>query len=83
MPVDSRRQFLEKMTGLAGTLALPTQTVLGANDRIRIGVIGCGARGGELMLQARRCPGAEIAACADIYTRRLEEVRRILPTAGE
>jgi predicted dehydrogenase len=80
--VDSRRQFLEKMTGLAGTLALPTQTVLGANDRIHLGVIGCGARGSELILQARRCPGTEIVACADIYTRRLEDARRILPSAA-
>ena len=69
------------MTGLAGTLALPTQTALGANDRIQLGVIGCGARGGELILQTQRCPGAEIVACADIYTRRLEDVRRILPSA--
>ena len=80
--MDSRRQFLEKMTGLAGTLALPSQRVAGAGERLRLGVIGCGARGNELVLQAQRCPNTEMAAFADIYTRRLEDAQRAIPTAA-
>jgi len=80
--MDSRRQFLEKMTGLAGSLTLPAQSALGANDRLRLGFIGCGMRGSELIQQALRCPGVEIAGCADIYRRRLEDARRIAPSAG-
>ena len=41
--MQSRRNFIGKVaTGLAGTLA--ASNVLGANDRIRLGVIGMGAR---------------------------------------
>ncbi|MGA3023432.1 MAG: Gfo/Idh/MocA family oxidoreductase [Bryobacteraceae bacterium] len=80
--MDSRRQFLEKMTGLAGTLALPAQRVAGASERLRLGVIGCGARGSELVLQALRCPNTEVTAFADIYTRRLEDARRMAPAAA-
>jgi len=42
--MQSRRVFMSKVaTGLAGTLA--ASNVLGANDRIRLGIIGPGARG--------------------------------------
>jgi hypothetical protein len=41
--IDSRRKFIGTMaTGLATTLASP-KGVLGANDRIRMGIIGAGA----------------------------------------
>ncbi len=78
--MDSRRQFLGAVTGLAGTLALPKR-VLGANDRIRLGIIGAGDRGSELMRLALECPGAEFAGVADIYTRRLEAAQRLAPQA--
>ena len=77
--MDSRRQFLGKMTGFAGSLALPSQRAAGANERLRVGVIGCGARGNELILQAMRCPNVELTAVADVYGRRLEDTERIVP----
>src|SRR5262245_34233769 len=41
-PMQSRRNFIGKVaTGLAGTLA--ASNVLGANDHVRVGLIGCGA----------------------------------------
>src|SRR5207237_93893 len=46
--MQSRRNFIGKVaTGLAGTLA--TSNVLGANDRIRLGIIGPGDRGTEIL----------------------------------
>jgi predicted dehydrogenase len=66
-------------TGLASTLA--SQRVLGANDRIRIGVIGAGARGSELIHWALACPNVEIAGAADVYTKRLEDARGLVPSA--
>lgn len=80
--MDSRRKFIGTMaTGLATTLASP-KGVLGANDRIRIGVIGIGARGTELIRQATSFPEVECAAFADVYTRRLEEAKRLAPNAA-
>jgi predicted dehydrogenase len=78
--MDSRRSFIGSVaTGLASSLA--PSTVLGANDRIRIGIIGPGARGMELVREAIGCPNTEFVAFADIYTRRLEEAAKLAPGA--
>jgi len=55
--------------------------VLGANDRIRFGVIGCGDRGQEDLRAALTCANVECVALADVYTRRLEECQAIAPQA--
>jgi predicted dehydrogenase len=79
--MDSRRKFIGRMaTGLAGSLAVPA-AVLGANDRIRVGVIGPGDRGAQLTRQAMACPNTEVVAFADVYTRRLESARQLAPEA--
>ena len=78
--MHSRRRFISQVaTGIAGTLA--GSSVLGANDRIRVGLIGAGDRGMQLVREALTCPNAEVAAFADIYTRRLEDTKKIVPTA--
>jgi len=78
--MQSRRNFIGKVaTGLAGTLA--ASNVLGANERIRIGIIGPGARGSEILRQALACANTECIGAADVYTRRLEAVRQIAPNA--
>lgn len=76
--MQSRRNFIGKVaTGLAGTWA--ASNVLGANDRIRIGIIGPGARGSEILRQALACNNVECIGAADVYTRRLEEAKQIAP----
>jgi predicted dehydrogenase len=79
--MDSRRRFIGKVaTGLAGTLAAPA-SALGANERTRLGVIGFGDRGVQLSREAMACPNTELAAFADVYTRRLEDARKLAPEA--
>jgi predicted dehydrogenase len=78
--MDSRRKFIGTMaTGLATTLA--SQTVLGANDRVRVGIVGAGARGVELLRWASACPNVEIAAIADVYTKNLDYAQTLAPGA--
>jgi predicted dehydrogenase len=78
--MQSRRNFIGHVaTGLAGTLA--ASNVLGANDRIRIGIIGPGARGSQILSEALSVPNVECVGAADVYTRRLEEVRKLAPNA--
>ncbi len=80
--MDSRRKFIGTMaTGLASTLA-SSNGVLGANDRVRLGVIGVGDRGADLVHWALNCPNVDVAAFADIYTRRLNDAQRLVPTAA-
>src|SRR5262249_11483668 len=81
--MDSRRNFIGKVaSGLAGTLAAGPARVLGANDRVRIGVIGAGDRGMELVNQVRACSNTEIGAFADIYPRLLERARGVVPESA-
>jgi predicted dehydrogenase len=77
---DSRRRFIGTVAGGLAAAASPGR-VLGANERIRLGVIGPGARGMELVQDALACAHTEVAAFADVYTRRLEEARRVVPSA--
>jgi len=78
--MQSRRNFIGNVaTGLAGTLA--ATNVLGANDRIRIGIIGAGARGTEILQTALTCENVECIGAADVYTRRLDDVKAIAPSA--
>ncbi len=81
--MSNRRVFLGELLGGTAAAALGAQAparVLGANDRIRIGLIGGGARGKEIFRAALGCPNIEGAAVADVYTRRLDEVKAIVPT---
>jgi predicted dehydrogenase len=78
--MQSRRIFIGSVaTGLAGTLA--SSGVLGANDRVRIGIVGAGARGSEILRQAIDCGNVECVGAADVYTRRLEEAKTVAPAA--
>ncbi len=81
--MDSRRNFLGKVaSGLAGTLAAVPAKVLGANERIRVGIIGFGDRGVELLNHVRACPNAETAAISDIFTGQLEKAQKLAPDAA-
>jgi predicted dehydrogenase len=77
--MDSRRHFLEKVSGLAGTLAVVPGHVLGANEHVRVGIVGVGERGVELIHQVRACGNAEVVAVADIYTKNLDRAANLLP----
>ncbi|BDC49989.1 hypothetical protein F183_A23050 [Bryobacterales bacterium F-183] len=78
--MDTRRNFLGKVTGIASAVSAAAPAV-GANDKIRMGIIGIGDRGTELVHQAMSIPGVEMVGFADVYTRRLEAAKRIAPNA--
>jgi len=52
-------------SGLAGAIAGPS--VLAANGRIRLGIIGPGDRGTQSVREPLACPNTELAGVADIY----------------
>jgi len=83
--MPTRREFVESVLAGAATLAvagpLASSRVLGANDRIRVGLIGAGGRGQEIFKTALKCPNTEAAAVADVYIRRLDEVKALAPQA--
>jgi predicted dehydrogenase len=82
--MTSRRKFIGKVSaGVAGTIATmaPGSKILGANERLRLGIIGAGSRGQEIMKQAVAAPNTDFVAVADIYSRRHEECRAFVPNA--
>jgi predicted dehydrogenase len=83
--MSTRRNFMGQVLGGAGTLAayslFPAARVLGANDRVRFALIGAGGRGQEIFRAAVGCKNVEAVAIADLYTRRLDEAKRIAPAA--
>ena len=80
MPYNTRRDFVKQAAlGSVVLLAMPTSRVLGANDRVRLGMIGVGGRGQELVKQVLSVPNAQLVATADIYSRRRDEARQMAP----
>jgi len=78
--IIERREFLKRAAaGAALGLAYPSARVLGANDRVRLGIIGPGARGQELMKEFLKVPNVEFVAVADVFTRRHEEAKQMAP----
>ena len=65
----SRRTFLQSAGALA---AMPAAAQRSANDRIQVGVIGCGARSQELMRHLMTAGGAEITTVVDAYQGRMD-----------
>src|SRR5215469_920398 len=75
-----RREFLGKAAlGTAAALMYPGANVLGSNERVRLGMIGVGGRGTELLKQVLNVPNAQLVAVADVYTRRLEQAAQAAP----
>lgn len=74
-----RRDFIKQASTTAAAAAFSAASyskVLGANDRVRLGIIGPGDRGQQLLKEFQQAPNAELVAAADVYTRRLEEVKK-------
>ena len=61
----------------ASLAAASAMRVMGANDRIRMGVVGAGARGSYLIDQANPVGGIEWVAVSDAWDQRREESRTI------
>lgn len=84
----SRRTFVKTSTLAAGALALPAASysaIVGANDRIRFGVIGCGGMGtGHLHSLMKRSEedNLKVIAVSDVYQRRLSQAKSICQGIG-
>jgi len=68
----SRRSFLAS-TVAASVTAASALRVLGANDRIRLGIIGTGSRGTYLMKRANEIGGIEWVAVCDCWDVRRDQ----------
>lgn len=75
-----RRDFLQ--AGAAATLLAP-QRILGANDRVRVALIGAGGRGRSVTRHVSRTPNVEVVAVSDVYVPRREQAAQELGAAAK
>src|SRR5438105_8242677 len=77
---NTRRDFLKQAAlGTAACLVYPTARALGANDRVRVGMIGVGNRGQDLLKEIMAVPNTQLVAIADVYSRRHDEAKKMAP----
>jgi predicted dehydrogenase len=67
---SSRRTFLG-----AAAISVAARPILGANQRVRVGLIGCGGRGRYVANFMRQAPDVEFVAAADVYLPNAERAR--------
>ena len=63
----TRREFTRTLAAVSTTAALSSFRVLGANDRVRLGFIGVGNRGDQVLDGFLKQSDAEVVAVCDIY----------------
>lgn len=68
----TRRNFMMSAASAAAAIR-----IVGANDRIRLGIIGPGGRGQSLMRGVNEAGGAEWVAVADVYGARMGEAEKV------
>lgn len=77
----SRRSLLRQAAFTAASFtAASYQKVLGANDRVRMGLIGAGSRGTGVMTNFQKA-GAEVVAVCDVYAAQVDQAQQKAPGA--
>jgi predicted dehydrogenase len=78
----ARREFLSASAGVAATglasLAVKAKGTTAINERVRLGFIGCGRRGRQLMPVFRRFGDVDIAAICDVNGKNMDEAYEVL-----
>jgi len=78
----TRRTFLAATPALVLGTRLAASGAQGANDRVRIGVIGTGGRARGLMTLLKKLPGNDMVAVCDVYEPRLLQAAEIAGTTA-
>ncbi len=80
----SRRTFVRSTVGAATALAAarPGRGSLGANDRIRVGVIGTGGRGNAHIISLRERKDVELVAICDVDDAQLDRASKNADEGG-
>src|SRR4051794_11169034 len=85
----SRRGFMQRsLAGLVGSglplwyahevfgAAAEARKAVGANDKIVMGLIGCGGQGRHIMGNAKKQKGVEFVAVCDVDSKRADDAAR-------
>jgi predicted dehydrogenase len=75
--MKSRRSFLTHLAASSAAMAASSVRGRAQAAAVRVGIIGPGDRGKALVREVLAAQGAQLVAAADVYLRRLREVREI------
>src|SRR5262245_1339592 len=67
-----RRDFVKQSIATVGIAAASSANIIGANDRIRVGVIGPGRQGRGVMKTFMKNQDAQIVALCDVFQPHLD-----------
>src|SRR5262245_5210396 len=67
--------------GAAALTAASYSRILGANDRVRLGLIGSGDRGRHVMSQFQATKQVDVVAVCDIYGQQVDQAQQRAPGA--
>jgi predicted dehydrogenase len=76
-----RRDFVKTVAAATAATALSSTRVLGANERIRLGLIGCGSRGVGDMNNFIKLDAVDVVALNDVYAPMMERAKKTAPAA--
>jgi predicted dehydrogenase len=79
----NRRVFLQGAAAVAAASAAKPSWALGANDRIRVAIIGTGIRGNEILTSWLTHADTAVVALCDVAKDRLEKPVATLAAAGQ
>jgi predicted dehydrogenase len=83
METLSRRDFLKAAGATGAALLAPGARVLGANDDVRVAILGLGGKGSAHMKDFRQVPGVRVVAVCDpdsaLVDRRAKEFEALAP----
>ncbi len=78
--VMKRRIFIQRAAQAAATVstlpAFSADRVIGANDRVNVALIGCGARGPAVARLMKQAPNVSYAAICDVYETNARNARQ-------
>src|ERR1051326_5511739 len=78
----NRRAFLNQSIGAAALAAAQSRRVLGANDRVRMAIVGCGARGNEVLNSFAKLDNNIFVSACDVFKQRLDSTVQRLSANG-
>jgi len=83
MPPSLSRRGLLRTSGQAAAAwtALSYSRVLGANDKVNLGLIGAGERGRHVMSLFQKSPTVQVTAVCDVYAQMIDKAKGQAPGA--
>ena len=71
-----RREFIKTVSAATAATALSYSRILGANERVQLGLIGCGSRGVGVMNNFLKLGNVDVTGLCDVYGAHFERAKQ-------